>query len=322
MPRKKITEADQKDSPVKETKATTAPGSKPPRAPRAAAKAKVAAKPVGVSKIVLPSQQKEKLSSPVAIPQWNPNTVLVIDTANKLGAVECWLTTMYLVVVIAQLRLMVDVGVEVKLVKASNSVRYYQKNINSNPYTVATMAGYAIANTFVAVDLDNYQQSVTEVYTDLTETRTGTAKVLVEEPKKVAEIKDDAEKLRTHRRGLMLRKKGFLQSTPIDHPTQIHPDPRVVNINYLLRSCPIEHNLTLESAIPLLRKTVYNDTEVSFNDSLKFGHKNGFLAPLEAEVGLCARYHNNTIIDTSKDPDENEVTDSLLKAILKARKSP
>lgn len=274
--------------------------------------------PTSVPKVQLPSEEKAKLSLPVNLPGYNPGTYMVIDLVKPGTAAKCWLIAMTIVAIVAQLRV-ASIKLDAQKFKQLESVRYYNQKLARNPDLVATLAAYAINNTKAALDPTSYMNQLNENFTDLTTNLSGAAKMAGTE---LTDVITDPVKLRILRRGLMLSYLGTLQAIPATDPTKIHSDVRLVDIGYIIKSCPFNVTESREEVIKFLSLAISSGNIQSFSDGKHFSTDDPYpTTKIESELGCIHRTNVNNVIDTSGDPDIDDVTDPFLKLILEERKS-
>jgi hypothetical protein len=290
------------------TKETTP--AKPPEA-----KAKVKAP---VIKVKIQSEIEKQKTKPISLPNWKPESIAITDRFGNTNVTKAWIVTTASILSIGQLVQKAPANTSVEKLKLSPSIRAYSSIITKSPESISLQVGQAMLITLAGINPDNFEKEGKEIFLDLSTNLTGKAK---QKGILLSSALTDPVLMRELRRGIMLAVSGSWATIALYSPEKFHAAIQSIGIKELIESVPVETSepITYEQAKQWLREDLIDQDDIIFNEEIKFGTEIDRLTPLEKEIGGVTR----TLIpalDTSNDPKLDQVEDSVLKLILKARK--
>lgn len=290
------------------TKETTP--AKPPEA-----KAKVKAP---VIKVKIQSEIEKQKTKPISLPNWKPESIAITDRFGNTNVTKAWIVTTASILSIGQLVQKAPANTSVEKLKLSPSIRSYSSIITKSPESISLQVGQAMLITLAGINPDNFEKEGKEIFLDLSTNLTGKAK---QKGILLSSALTDPVLMRELRRGIMLAVSGSWATIALYSPEKFHAAIQSIGIKELIESVPVETSepITYEQAKQWLREDLIGQDDIIFNEEIKFGTEIDRLTPLEKEIGGVTR----TLIpalDTSNDPKLDQVEDSVLKLILKARK--
>lgn len=243
-------------------------------------------------------QKGPKISIPGVLPdEVIKNTEPFIPNIRRSLAV-----TAMLVAAVGQVRLAVKDMKPSEFSRLDSTNHYIRRGLAKSPEVIEVAVGVALTRTLIVYASNNVDEDVIHADTkDLLENLTGPSDLKVN----LKAIMKDPERVRRHRRGLMLQVTGTLQATALHNPSRIHPNLQNLDGNNFMSLLPYSVG-DLNLAIVADRAKELVGRETPFADGISVGTKDN-ITPLEGLLGVSRLVDDTTIADLELPPNLDEL---------------